>query len=271
MTGRRSTRRTRLCAELRAARVVWQREMIHLLRGRTRVALTLLQPLLVLLVLGTGLGTLVPGNYRAFLFPGVLLMTVQTPAIAAGASLVWDREAGFLREMLVAPVHRATLLLGKCAGGATVATCQGVLLLALARTARIPYDPALLAALTAELALASLALTSLTALAAVCITRLHTFQAVLSFALMPMLFLSGAMFPLSGLPHWLLALCLANPLTYALDPLRQAVAHHTPAGGPVLSAWPLGHRPTAAVELAVTALIAVVALTVAARRFARPD
>ncbi|MFF4157993.1 ABC transporter permease [Streptomyces sp. NPDC001678] len=253
-----------LTGELRAVRVVWQREMIHFLRNRGRVALGLLQPLLFLLVLGTGLGSFAGADsaaYRAYLFPGVLAMTVQTPAIGAGSSIVWDRETGFLREMLVAPVRRSALLLGKCAGGATVATCQGALVLPLAWTARTPYDPALIATLVAELFLTALSLTALGALAAVCITRIQTFQAVLGFALAPMLFLSGAMFPLSGLPRWLALVCLANPLTYAVDPLRRAIGV---AGPPAVPQLPV------AAELALTAVLAAAALAVAARRFARP-
>ncbi|MGK5544785.1 ABC transporter permease [Streptomyces sp. URMC 127] len=257
--------------ELRAAHVVWQREMLHFLRNRGRLAVTLVQPVFLLLVLGTGLAVLVPssagsGDYRTYLFPGVLTMAVQIPAIGTGASLVQDREVGFLREMLVAPVRRGTLLLGKCAGGTTVATCQGALVLALAGTAHVPYDPALFATLAGELALSALALTALGAVAAVCITRMQTFQAVLSFAMAPLLFLSGAMFPLSGLPPWLAAICLANPLTYAVDPLRRAVAAHAPAAAPASP----GLRLPVAAELGITAALAAAALTVAAHRFARP-
>lgn len=257
--------------EVRAVRVVWQREMMHFLRNRGRLAIALVQPVLLLLVLGTGLSVLVPdstgsGDYRTYLFPGVLVMTVQMPAIGAGASIVWDREAGFLREMLVAPVRRDALLLGKCAGGATVATCQGVLVLGLARTAHVPYDPALLATLIAELALTALSLTALAALAAVFITRVQTFQATLGLVMTPMLFLSGAMFPLAGLPRWLTALCLADPLTYAVDPLRRAVAAHVPAAAVPSPGW----QPPVPAELGLTAAIAATALAVAARRFARP-
>ncbi|GHF48202.1 transport permease protein [Streptomyces mashuensis] len=261
--------------ELRAVRVVWQREMMHVLRNRGRLALTLLQPVLYLLVVGTGLAALVPdsagaGDYRTYLFPGVLLMTVQMPAIGVGASIVWDREAGFLREMLVAPVRRGSLLLGKCAGGATVATCQGVLVMALAGTAHVPLSPGLAVALTAELAVVSLALTALTAMAAVSVSRQQTFQAGLGFALMPMLFLSGAMFPLAGLPPWLTVLCLADPLTYAVDLLRRPVAGHLAHVPAAPAAWPTAWHPSTAAELAVTAALGVTALVLAARRFARP-
>ncbi|KJY41830.1 ABC transporter [Streptomyces sp. NRRL B-1568] len=266
----------RLTGELRAVRVVWQREMIRFLRNRSLLAMNLLQPALTLLVLGTGLNALVStptstGDYRAYLFPGVLMMTVQMPAMTAGASIVWDCETGFLREMLVAPVRRSSLLLGKCLGGATVATCQGLVVIGLAWTAHVPYHPAVIATLVGELALTALTLTALGTLVAVCITRIQTFQAVLAFALTPMLFLSGAMFPLAGLPTWLTALCLANPLTYTVDLLRQAVAAHAP--GPTataVTAWPAGWQPSTATELTITATIGLAALALAARRFSRP-
>ncbi|MEU3355344.1 ABC transporter permease [Streptomyces sp. NPDC037389] len=266
----------RLTGELRAIKVVWQREMIRFLRNRSLMAMNLLQPALTLLVLGTGLNSLVStptgtGDYRAYLFPGVLVMTVQTPAIAAGASIIWDCETGFLREMLVAPVRRGSLLLGKCVGGATVASCQGAVVLSLAWTAHVPYRPALIATLIGELVITALTLTALGTLAAVHITRIQTFQAVLSFALTPMVFLSGAMFPLVGLPVWLTALCLANPLTYIVDLLRQAVTAQVP--GPTatpVTTWPTGWQPSIAAELAITATIGLAALTLATRRFSRP-
>ncbi|RLV01617.1 ABC transporter [Streptomyces griseocarneus] len=260
--------------ELRAARVVWQRELIRFLRNRGRLAMTLLQPVLYLLVLGTGMSGLSTAStgFRTYLFPGVLLMTVQTGAVSAGVSLVWDREMGFLREMLVAPVRRGTLLLGKCAGGATVATCQGAVVLGLAAAAGVPYDPALLATLVGELAVAALALTAFTSVAAVCLTRLQTFQAVMGFALTPMLFLSGALFPLSGLPSWLGAVCLADPLTYAVDLLRHTVTQYAPAHSATapLTAWPLGPRPSPALELTALTTLGALSLTLATHRFARP-
>lgn len=266
----------RLTGELRAVKVVWQREMIRFMRNRSLMAMNLLQPALTLLVLGTGLNALVTtptgtGDYRSYLFPGVLVMTVQMPAVATGASIIWDCETGFLREMLVAPVRRSSLLLGKCLGGATVASCQGLVVLSLAWTAHVSYRPALIATLIGELAVTALTLTALGSLAAVCITRIQTFQAVMSIALTPMVFLSGAMFPLTDLPAWLAALCLVNPLTYTVDLLRHAVAAHV--SGPTAAGaitWPTGWQPSTAVELTITVTIGLAALTLAARRFSRP-
>ena len=114
--------------DLRAARVVWKRELIRFRRNRIRIVTSLAQPILFLFVLGTGLGTVIKTSghfdFRTFMFPGVIAMTILFTAIFSAVSIVWDREFGFLREMLVAPVRRGAIMVGKC-GGAIVATMQG--------------------------------------------------------------------------------------------------------------------------------------------------
>src|SRR2546421_6459763 len=139
---------------LRAVRVVWRRELIRWSRNRTRIVTACMQPVLFLLVLGSGLSGLLPrqpGNvdFRTFMFPGVLAMIVLFTSIFSAVSIVWDREFGFMREMLVAPVPRAALVVGKCLGGATVATIQGTILLPLARLVHVPYSPVLIATVLA--------------------------------------------------------------------------------------------------------------------------
>ena len=268
----------RLAAELRAARMVWRREMLHFVRDRTGTLVALLQPLLFLFVLGVGLGRLFAGSgggsaadYLTFLFPGVLVMAAQPAAISVGASIVWDRESGFLREMLVAPVRRGTLLIGKCLGGTTVATCQGAVVLASAGLIHVPYRPGLFALLLAELALTALAMTVLGAVVAVVIRRARTFTTVLSVLMTPLIFLSGLMFPVASMPPWMAWLTLADPLTYAVDAMRAAIGRYQPHRPPALFApvsWG-GVHPAPALELAVVAAFTAVALTVAARRFAR--
>src|SRR2546429_8697896 len=146
-----------LRSDLRAVSIVWQRELIRFRRDRLRAVTSLIQPLLFLLVLGTGLSSLAKGSmppgvsFKAFIYPGVLAMSTMFTAIFSAASIVWDREFGFLREMLVAPVSRASIVTGKCLGGATVATLQGLVILALAGTVGVPYAPALLLTLIVEL------------------------------------------------------------------------------------------------------------------------
>ena len=135
-----------LRGDLRAIKIVWQRELIRFSKDKLRMATSLVQPFLFLFVLGTGLSHLASAgthgvNLRTFVYPGVLCMAVLFTAMFSAASLVWDREFGFLREMMVAPVRRSSLVLGKCLGGATVASFQGVIVLCLAGLVGVPYAP----------------------------------------------------------------------------------------------------------------------------------
>jgi daunorubicin resistance ABC transporter membrane protein len=216
-------------ADLRATKIVWKREMIRFFSDKLRIVTALLQPLLFLFVLGTGFSSLTRGSlgegisFRTFMFPGALAMAVLFTAMFSAGSIVWDREFGFLREMLVAPVSRWSLVLGKCLGGATVATFQGVIILAMAGLAGVPYDPVLFTVLTLELLLLSFALTAFGTMMAARMTSMQGFMAIMQMCTMPLFFLSGALFPLAGLPAWLSTITHLNPLTYAVDPLRQAV------------------------------------------------
>ncbi|PKK14249.1 ABC transporter permease [Thermomonospora sp. CIF 1] len=215
--------------DLRAVKIVFHREVLRFVSERMRVISSLIQPVLWLLVLGTGLSSLMATgggdgvDLKTFIFPGVCAMTVMFTAMFSAASIVWDREFGFLREMLVAPVSRGAIVIGKCLGGAFVATAQGVVIVALAGLVGVPYHPALMLTLVGELFLGAFALTAFGVLLAARITNMQSFFAVMQMAMMPMLFLSGALYPLSGLPAWLGVLTKLNPLTYAVDPMRQAV------------------------------------------------
>jgi ABC-2 type transport system permease protein len=215
-------------ADLRATKIVWKREMIRFFSDKLRIVTALLQPLLFLFVLGTGFSTLARGglgadiSFRTFMFPGALAIAVLFTAMFSAGSIVWDREFGFLREMLVAPVSRWSLVLGKCLGGASVATFQGVLILAMAGLAGVPYSPTLFLILIGELALLAFALTCFGTMMAARMTSMQGFMAIMQMFTLPLFFLSGALFPLAGLPAWLAAITHVNPLTYAVDPLRQA-------------------------------------------------
>src|SRR3954470_19059200 len=148
--------------DLRATRVVWQREMIRFSRDRLRIVTALIQPVLFLFVLGTGLSTITTGanqsvNLRTFMYPGALSMAVLFTAMFSAGSIVWDREFGFLREMLVAPISRWSIVLGKCLGGASVATFQGIVILILAPLVDVPMSAGLALILVFELALLAFA------------------------------------------------------------------------------------------------------------------
>ncbi len=215
--------------DLRAVNIVWRRELIRFRTDRLRAITSLVQPFLFLFVLGTGLSALArrglpPGvDFKTFIYPGVLAMSVLFTSVFSAGSIVWDREFGFLREMLVAPVRRASLVIGKCLGGATIATFQGVVFLALAWFAHVPYNPFLLLTLVGELLLLSFTLTAFGLMMAARIKQFQSFMALTQMLVMPLFFLSGALYPLNGLPAWLSVLTRIDPLTYIVGPMRHSV------------------------------------------------
>jgi ABC-2 type transport system permease protein len=267
--------------ELRAIKVVWKRELIRFSRDRLRILTSLMQPFLFLFVLGTGLSRLASAgthgvNLRTFVYPGVLCMAVMFTAMFSAASLVWDREFGFLREMMVAPVRRSSLVLGKCFGGATVAGFQGVIVLCLAGLVGVPYNAGLIVEIFALQLLLAFAITAFGVMVAARITQMQSFMALMQMAIMPMYFLSGALFPVSGLPRWLEILNRLDPLTYAVDPMRRAVFSHLKISDAARHAldpgvtWWSWHVP-GLVEAAVVALLGLVMLTIAIVEFSRAE
>jgi ABC-2 type transport system permease protein len=219
--------------DIRAIKIVLHRELLRFFYDRSRMVSQLIQPVLYLLVLGTGLGSLVSGggtvNLKTFIFPGVIAMSVMFTGMFSAASIVWDREFGFLREMLVAPVSRTSIVVGKVLGGAVVATFQGIVILALAGLAGIPYDPVMIIALVFLMFAGAFTITAFGVVLAARVKKMQSFFGIMQMAMMPMMFLSGALFPLSGLPGWLSFLTRINPLTYAVDPLRHEVFAHISA------------------------------------------
>ena len=271
-----------LRSDLRAVSIVWQRELIRFRRDRLRAVTSLIQPLLFLLVLGTGLSSLAKGSmppgvsFKAFIYPGVLAMSVMFTAIFSAASIVWDREFGFLREMLVAPVSRSAIVVGKIFGGATIATFQGIIMLALAGLADVPYNPVLLITLAAELFLLAFTLTSFGVMMAARITQFQAFMALTQMLVMPLFFLSGALYPLTGLPAWLSVLTRIDPLTYVVGPMRHAVfthlniseeALHAMSPGITWAGWvvPIG------LSLGIVAVMGLVMMCVAIVTFSKPE
>jgi len=261
--------------ELRAARVVCRRELIRFAGNRGALMAGLVQPLLFLFVLGTGLEGQAAGSgdvgLRTLLFPGVIAMAALFAGMVNALSLVWDRELGFLQELLVAPVGRTSILAGKVLGGALIAAGQGVIVLALAGLADVPYHPVLLLGLFGMLVLTALTVSAFGVMVAVRIRHAQTFSAVMQLLVLPASFLSGALFPVSGLPAWLEVLNRLDPLTYAVDPMRRLVLDH--AGGAPANAgvtWWGWHLPVW-FEVAVVAAMGLGFLAVAVRRFSRAE
>ncbi|MCU1621989.1 MAG: transporter [Frankiales bacterium] len=220
--------RRSITLDLRAVKIVMQRDLIRTYQDRTRFVSALVQPLLFLFVLGSGLSSLTKGStgpidLRTFMYPGILATSTLFTAMFSAMSIVWDREFGFLREMLVAPVRRSSIILGKALSGATIATLQGVLVLLLGFFVNVPLTPGLAVQLLAEVFLLSFTLTSLGLAIVSRITQVQTVMGLMQVFLLPLSFLSGALYPLSNLPTWLGIVVRLNPLTYAVHPIRTAV------------------------------------------------
>jgi ABC-2 type transport system permease protein len=226
-----SVPRRSFASELRAIKIVWRRELIRFRSDRLRMITSLVQPLLFLFVLGAGLQQLSRAGthgvaLKTFIYPGILCISVMFTAMFSAASIVWDREFGFLREMMVAPVRRSSIVIGKVLGGATVAGFQGVIVICLAGLVNVPYDPLLILGIfVLQLALA-FAITAFGVMIAVRIKQMQSFMGVMQMVVMPMFFISGALFPVAGLPAWLTVLNRLDPLTYAVDPMRRLVFNH---------------------------------------------
>ena len=220
-----------LGSELRAIRIVWRRELTRFVSDRLRIVTSLVQPFLFLFVLGGGLQTLARAgthgvNLKTFIYPGILCMAVMFTAMFSAASIVWDREFGFLREMMVAPVRRSSIVIGKCLGGATVACFQGIIVLAIAGLVHVPYAPTLILGVFGLQLLLAFTITAFGIMVAIRIKQMQSFMGVMQMIVMPMYFISGAMFPAAGLPTWLSVLNRIDPMAYAVDPMRRLVFSH---------------------------------------------
>ena len=182
-------------------------------------------------MLGSGLQTLSSAgthgvDLKTFIYPGILCIAVMFTAMFSAASIVWDREFGFLREMMVAPIRRSSIVIGKCLGGATVAGFQGVIVICLAGLVHVPYAPVLIIEVFVLQLLLAFTITAFGVMIAVRIKQMQSFMGVMQMVVMPMFFISGALFPASGLPGWLTVLNRIDPLTYAVDPMRRIVFSH---------------------------------------------
>jgi len=264
-------------SELRAMKIVWQRELIRFKSDRMRIATALVQPLLFLFVLGSGLQQLSSASthgvdLKTFIYPGILCIAVMFTAMFSAASIVWDREFGFLREMMVAPVRRSSIVIGKCLGGATVASFQGVILLALAGAVHVPYDPLLILGVFGLQLLLAFSITAFGVMVAARIKQMQSFMGVMQMIVMPMFFISGALFPVANLPGWLAVLNRIDPLTYAVDPMRRLVFNHLDIGAAARKAldpgvtWWGWHVP-ALLEAGVVLALGLVMLAIAIWEF----
>lgn len=208
--------------------ILWLRQVKRYLRSRSRIIGSLGQPILFLFALGFGFGPIFQkagqGNYIQFLAPGIIAMSILFTSIFTGIEIIWDRQFGFLKETLVAPVSRFEIMLGRTLGGATVAVLQGIIVFVISLFAG--FRPASLLGLFFALIIMILTATLFTALGtaiASVLDDIHGFQLIMNFLIMPLFFLSGAMFPLKDLPAVLSIIVTSDPLTFGVDGLRGAL------------------------------------------------
>jgi ABC-2 type transport system permease protein len=212
-------------SDLKKIYCLWHREVLRYWREKSRILSSLILPLLWLVVFGSGLrGIQVSGglSYQTYIFPGILGMTLLFTSVFSGISVIWDREFGFLKEILVAPVSRPTIVIGKALGSGTSALIQGTLLLPLSYLVGVHLPPLSFLLLLPTMVLISIGLVSVGLLIASMMTSMEGFNFIMSLVIMPMFFTSGALFPLTSAPTWLKDFSYINPLTYGVDVLRWA-------------------------------------------------
>jgi len=249
-------------AEIEGIYTIWLREMKRFFRYRSRIVTSIVTPLLWLIIFGTGLGAAVrfggvPGGYKAFIYPGIIGQTVLFTSIFSGVSVIIDRQYGFLKEILVAPISRESMVVGKALGISTASMIQAAILLALSFIVGITMSPqcfivSMLIALIISMGLGGLGL-----VIAAFTDSMEGFNLIMSFIVLPIFLLSGALFPITGLPAWLQGAVYINPLTYAVDALRFTILRE--------SVLPLG------VNMVVITIFAVVTVLIAAFLFNRKE
>ncbi len=213
---------------LRGIYTLWYRDMLRFWHDKMRMIGSLVMPLLFLFVFGSGLssrlGSFGAGvNFSQFIFPGIIGMSVLMSSFMAGVSIVWDREFGFLKEVLVAPVNRAAVAVGKTLSAATLALIQGVIILLFAPLIGVSFSFTTVLALIPLMFMLAVAMGSFGILLATRIRSMEAFQAVMQMLTFPLIFLSGVFFPVQGLPGWMNVLVKINPATYGITPIREVM------------------------------------------------
>ncbi|MFA6495235.1 MAG: ABC transporter permease [Candidatus Paceibacterota bacterium] len=210
---------------LRSIYILWLRQLKRYLRSRARIVGSLGQPLLFLVALGFGFGPIYQkaggGDYMAFLAPGIIAMGILFTAVFSGIEIIWDKQFGFLKETLVAPVSRLTIMTGRTLGGATVALLQGIIVFGLSFL--VGFRPAtwvLMPWTLVVMFVIAIIFASLGTAIASFLDDMQGFQLIMNFVVMPTFFLSGALFPLTGLPSAIEIISRLNPLSYGIDALR---------------------------------------------------
>lgn len=259
----------------RGAWVVAYRELLRFVRDRSRIAASVIFPLLFLAIFGSGftnmVGVMTGGiDLVQFMYPGLIAMAIVTSALAAGVSVVTDREEGFLREILVAPIGRTGIVFGKAAGAAAVGLVQMLLLLAIAPLVDVGVNLGVVARLLPIAVVLSLGVSGLGILISTFVVSQEGVQMLIQLLVFPLVFLAGVFFPVDSVPQWMEVLSKINPVTYGVDGIRQVFLGSDPAAGG-LGVTVFGHTMTIAQELAVVGALGAVLLAAATWRFIRAE
>lgn len=211
---------------LRGVYTIWYRDILRFWRDRARLLSSFAMPVLYLVIFGTGIASAFPTgdfDYISFMYPGIIAMVVIMSALMSGVTVVFDREFGFLKEVLVAPISRTSVVIGKVLGGATIATIQGLVMLVFIPFADVSVTVGGGFQLVGLMFLVALAITSMGLFIASRIRSMEAFQAIMQLLMFPLVFISPIMFPVDRLPDWLGWLVKFNPISYGVDSMRQAV------------------------------------------------
>ncbi len=252
--------------------VVAYRELLRFVNERSRIVSSLAFPLAFLVIFGAGfgrvIGSLAPGvDFMQFIYPGIVAMTVLTSSLFAGVSVVWDREFGFLREILVAPIGRTGIVLGKAAGATLIALLQVAIILLLAPLVGVALNPTILLGLLPMVVILSLGLSALGLIIGLFMTSQHGFQLVIQLLIFPLIFLAGVFFPVDQVPLWMEIISKLNPLTYGVDTIRQ-IFLGSEAG---LGVTVLGHTMTLLQEAVLISAMTILLLAGAVVAFNRQE
>ena len=254
--------------------IIWYRDLLRFWQDKMRMVTSVIFPLLFLFVFGSGLSSRMGMlgediDFAQFMFPGVIGMSVLMSSFMGGVSVVWDREFGFLKEVLIAPINRASVTIGKALGSSTIAMIQGIIILLFAPLIGVTLSVKTVLLLLPLMLLLSISISSMGILLATRIRSMEAFQAVTQMLMFPMMFLSGIFFPVQGLPSWMNVLVKINPATYGIAPIRQVML----GGGPEspFTITILGHAMSVWDNVIVTAVFGIVMVLLAMWSFSNQE
>lgn len=253
---------------------IWYRDVLRFWYDKARMFSALLFPIFFLVIFGAGLtrsiGMMAEGiDFIQFMYPGIIAMSVLMGAFMSGVSIVWDREYGFLKEVLVAPISRISVAVGRTLGSATVATIQGIMILVLAPLVKVSLTVWMVVALIPLSFLLAASMGSLGILLASRIKSTEAFQAIMQMLMFPMMFLSGVFFPLQNLPSWMSIIVKFNPATYGVAAIRQVVLGNPPESP--FTVYLYGHAMSIWENIAIMAAFGLIMIILAMWSFGRQE